>query len=122
MIPDTKLHEPADVPLRAVGVGGLIVVAITVLALLVSGWTLARERRTPAPGAELVHPLASARELPPEPRLESDPDLLLRETRAEQEARLGTYRWVDRGAGVVAIPIERAMELLVEEARREGGR
>lgn len=30
---------------------------------------------------------------------------------AEQRGRLGSYGWVDRGAGVVSIPIERAIEL-----------
>jgi hypothetical protein len=35
----------------------------------------------------------------------------LTQLRSEQEALLGSYRWIDRGAGVVGIPIERAMEL-----------
>ena len=34
---------------------------------------------------------------------------------AEQEGRLAGYRWVDRERGVVAIPIERAMELVARE-------
>jgi len=38
----------------------------------------------------------------------------LRSARAEQSAVLNEYRWVDRENGVVAIPIERAMEILVE--------
>lgn len=40
---------------------------------------------------------------------------------AEQEAALARYSWVNREAGIVTIPIERAMELVVNElhARRE---
>ncbi|WP_224366348.1 hypothetical protein [Hyalangium versicolor] len=39
--------------------------------------------------------------------------------RAEQGARLETYGWVDRGAGIIHVPIERAMEqVLAEEGRR----
>ena len=34
---------------------------------------------------------------------------------AEQQTQLHTYRWVDRQRGVVAIPIERAMELVARE-------
>jgi hypothetical protein len=41
-----------------------------------------------------------------------------RELRAAQLSRIREYRWVDRQAGVVAIPIERAMELIVEEHSR----
>ena len=37
-----------------------------------------------------------------------------------QQARLAEYRWVDEKKGVVAIPIDRAMELVVAEY--EGGR
>jgi hypothetical protein len=32
----------------------------------------------------------------------------------EERAALTTYGWVDRKSGVVRMPIERAMELLVE--------
>jgi hypothetical protein len=34
---------------------------------------------------------------------------------AEQRESLAGYRWVDRDAGVVSIPIDRAMRLVVEE-------
>jgi hypothetical protein len=37
----------------------------------------------------------------------------------ESTAQLEGYRWVDREAGTVAIPIERAMELVVEEQSGE---
>jgi len=35
--------------------------------------------------------------------------------RLEQEVQLSEYRWVDRDQNVVAIPIERAMELVASE-------
>ena len=38
----------------------------------------------------------------------------LQQAREEGEALLDGYRWVDRDNGVVAIPIERAMELTVD--------
>jgi hypothetical protein len=38
----------------------------------------------------------------------------------EQEEKLASYGWVDREKGVVRIPIERAMELLVNEAKEKG--
>src|SRR4051812_17895202 len=40
---------------------------------------------------------------------------------AEQKASLNGYRWVDKGKGVVAIPIERAKELVVEGLRAQPG-
>ncbi len=42
--------------------------------------------------------------------------------RAQQQARLNGYGWVDEGAGVARIPVERAMELVADEqARRHEG-
>lgn len=46
----------------------------------------------------------------------------LRSLRSEHLEQLNSYRWVDREAGVVAIPIDRAMELMVQEARSETNR
>jgi len=45
------------------------------------------------------------------------PPVEIQQYRAEQESRLHGYEWVDTEAGVVAIPIERAMEIVVREAR-----
>jgi protein SCO1/2 len=51
----------------------------------------------------------------PTPRVESDPPRDLAEYRREQRARIEGYRWIDRKAGVVHIPIERAMEILEQQ-------
>jgi hypothetical protein len=36
----------------------------------------------------------------------------------EQEQRLDSYGWVDRKAGTIHVPIDRAMELLVQEQKK----
>lgn len=46
----------------------------------------------------------------------------LRRLRAEQIQSLSEYRWVDAENGIVAVPIDRAMDLVVREARQAGGR
>jgi len=52
-----------------------------------------------------------------EKKAASNPAQELITLRAEQLQKLHEYRWVDQPAGVAAIPIERAMELVVREAR-----
>lgn len=47
-------------------------------------------------------------------------DTALMQARAEQAEKLTGYRWIDRKAGVVAIPIERAMELVAQEQAGRG--
>lgn len=108
-------HETSDANVRAilgVGVGLLIVlgiafVAITLLVGSYAGQPLALNR---LPGlAPQPTPI-----LPPEPRLQVEPGQELRQYLAQQEQRLHSYGWVDRQAGVVRIPIERAIDLLAQ--------
>jgi hypothetical protein len=48
------------------------------------------------------------------PRLQSAPLPDLQALRQEKSAMLNQYRWIDRDHGVVQIPIEHAMQLMVE--------
>jgi hypothetical protein len=65
--------------------------------------------------AEHPPPIALEREaLFPEPRLQLAPREDLRALRAWEEAALNSYGWIDRTAGVVRLPIERAMDLIVQ--------
>jgi hypothetical protein len=86
--------DPGAGATALVGVAGALCVVLAVLGLeLLYHHTAerARRERDSAPPAEL----SAVR-------------------RAEQEL-LESYRWIDRQRGIVAIPVERAMELLLEE-------
>ena len=48
------------------------------------------------------------------PRLQIVPAADLASFRSREEAELNSYGWINRTAGVVRIPIERAMELVLE--------
>jgi hypothetical protein len=50
----------------------------------------------------------------PEPRLEENERTELRSYADEEQQRLATYDWVDKDKGIVRIPIDRAMELIVQ--------
>jgi hypothetical protein len=52
---------------------------------------------------------------PPAPRLEAQPGQDLAAYRVVEQAKLSTYRWVDRQAGLVAIPIDRAMDVVAQQ-------
>jgi hypothetical protein len=62
------------------------------------------------------------RDREPEPALNVRDDLYdqLRRLRKSEEETLTTYGWVDRKAGVVRIPIERAMQLVAERGVPKG--
>lgn len=119
-------HETTDASVRAVFVFGAGLLAsgilIHVLVWLLFRHFAAAEAHRFAP----QYPMAISQEqlLPPEPRLQTNPREDLRELRAREDALLATYGWVDRNAGVVRIPIERAMKLVLERGlpAREGTR
>lgn len=52
------------------------------------------------------------REIPDGPVLQSSPEGELEAMRAEMEAHLESYAWIDPEAGIARIPIERAMRAL----------
>lgn len=107
-------HEGRDVhikPLLILGIG-LIVVSVGVLLLV--EWTFdvlsarrAQQNVPPSALAEASRPF-------PQPHLQIAPAQALRKLRAEEDAVLSSYAWVDRANGIVRIPIERAIDLLVE--------
>jgi hypothetical protein len=61
-----------------------------------------------------MHPLAAPHAEPPAPRLQPVPSVEYQAFRAQQDAAVSAYRWIDRTNGVVQIPIERALELVSE--------
>jgi hypothetical protein len=52
--------------------------------------------------------------MPPEPRLQESPRQDLKAMRAQEDWELNHYFWMDKNKGTVAIPIERAMEILAQ--------
>ena len=56
-----------------------------------------------------------AGELPPGPNLLTNEPANLKNFRASEDTALTSYGWIDRNAGTVRIPIEKAKELLMEK-------
>jgi hypothetical protein len=109
-------HEERDVSARAIALSALtlavVCAVVFVLMQVLFNFFAAREsRHTVAPS-----PLAGAYGLkqPPEPRLQTSPLEDLQALRARAAAALDSYAWVDREAGVVRLPIERAIAVLAE--------
>ncbi|HZT77170.1 MAG TPA: hypothetical protein VFA27_10960 [Vicinamibacterales bacterium] len=109
-------HEESDVNVRglfAFAVGLTLVVAFVAFVVwLLFQFYSVRESRKTTP----EFPLATEQEnrLPPEPRLQTNPRQDLSDLRSQEDQILTSYGWVDRNAGVVRIPIDRAMKLTLE--------
>lgn len=68
------------------------------------------EQRPTAPAVALADPRSG----PPWPRLQAKPEAELIAMRREMAARLEGWGWVDREAGIVHLPIDRAMAWVLE--------
>jgi hypothetical protein len=120
-------YELRDVDVGALMRPALVLFVVIVLTFVSMYWMQRlfewRHTRADQEAAELARQWP--REAPPEPRLQMDPPSELARLRAEEEKQLDGYAWVDRGTGVVRIPVERAIDILAERglpAREEGGR
>ena len=112
-------HERRDVSVATVvkwGAGVLGLVVFTVAAMwLMLRQLQAHEEHESAPAS----PLASyGPQEPPQPRLQTDARGDLESLRASEQKQLESYGWIERDAGTVHIPIDRAMSLLTQ---RRGG-
>lgn len=123
--PRTAGHETRDAsiaPIVLTGAGLALTVAI--VGLVVYGVFQYLE----------THPVTSARanpmsaeesQIPPAPRIEEHPAIEIQQLHAQENSILSTYGWTDKKAGVVRIPIDRAMELQLERGfptRKETGK
>jgi len=91
-----------------------------VLALFAAFMVVVREFYRPDPSAPQN---AAAENLPAELAWRATPaarQAALQELRQQEAAQASSYAWIDRNAGVVQLPIDRAMELTVQQygARR----
>ena len=118
-------HDTHDVPARPLLVSLLLLAAGCAGALLLMRWSFdlleARARAKDRPG----HPLASEHQTPPPPRLQADPPAEYADFAAAERELLEQPGWIDPDAGVVRLPVERALELVLEEGlpvRKEGPR
>jgi hypothetical protein len=138
---ETKNTIPphGDYERRDIGVGGVLYFLAglaacgVIIYFIVNGVFSYLNKRYEAeqqPVSPLVtNRIPDARHLPPEyhgdyekylrqnfpaPQLEINERTELNEIRLREEDTLSTYGWVDQKAGVVRIPIDRAMDLLVQ--------
>lgn len=108
-------YEVSDARVGALLKWGTVLAAVTagsfaLMLFFVALLTDVAERSEEAPPPMMAKGL----QVPPEPRLQWRPNDDLGKLRAEEEAKLHGYGWVEKGDGVARIPIERAIEILAE--------
>lgn len=113
---DGQTYERSDLSAGPI-VWAMLLGSVVIALVFVAMWVLTdvyatHEARQSAP----AHPLASTagRKQPPAPRLQPDPVKDMAALRASEDALLHNYGWLDKAAGKVRIPIDRALELVAQ--------
>jgi hypothetical protein len=109
-----RSHETSDANIRNLIIFGVGLSLLVVGGLLVSGivfhYFVGHQDLGPP-----ASPFENVRMLPPEPRLQVSAPKDLKQYQAAQGEILNSYGWVDQKAGVVRIPIDRAMDILLQK-------
>lgn len=108
-------YERTDANIRGLAAfaGGLVLLMLVGMFAMRLLYVQMAERQVQTD--PVLSPLAAQLpEHPPDPRLQVMPAAELQRIRAEEQEKLTGYGWVEPNAGVVRIPVERAMELVIE--------
>ncbi len=117
-------YDRSDLSARGV-VSFLIGLAITLVLIHIVIWGFLRyfshnQLVSPPPSAAIVTPANQTGKLGdptlrfPAPTLQPDPTADMNKFRAAEEEQLNSYGWVDKSAGVMHIPVERAIDIVAQ--------
>ena len=114
-------HERKDADVFSLAlIATMLLLSIGVCLLVCWGILHALNRNRAAHEPKRAGAVGQTRPVPG-PRLLVHPGVEWNKVRAQEEAKLNSYGWVDRPAGTVRMPVRRAMQLLVERGLPEVG-
>jgi hypothetical protein len=102
--------RPGYIAFFGIGLSVVLGIAVVIASLIVH-YKMVQQARQDTP----IPRLARERETMPGTPLQVDAPNELRRMRAAEQAALNSYGWVDKDAGIVRIPVERAMEILAKK-------
>lgn len=112
-------YEASDLTPRSIGIFLLALAAMILGVLVVSVWVYDYSADRLG-GTEAPSPLAKPA-APSGPRLQVSAPKDTQELRAAEDGILKSYGWVDPAAGVVRIPIDRAIQRFLERGLPAAG-
>lgn len=119
---DKSHGTPANSPgyeTRDANTGGvlnfLVIMAVVLVLTGLIAWGVFRYFATQARQNAATSPFADTRPLPLGPQLQVTPREDWLQYRQSQQQNLETYSWVNKEKGIVSIPVEQAMDILVKK-------
>ena len=107
-------YEHADANVRSLYRYGTVLAILIVAVMFAMNATYRFFAKIESLGPP-ASPFENVRVLPPAPRIQPHPGLDLKSYCAAEQQQLSSYGWVDQHNGLVRIPVERAMEMVLQK-------
>lgn len=119
---DNHDHERQDVDVPALFTIALLLLlsCLTIFVVVTVMMHYFKVHQPAVTSGQANIPIVGAPEFP-QPRLLIKPGSSFAELRAAEDSELNSYGWVDRKSGIARIPIDRAMQMLLERGLRDVG-
>jgi len=115
MIPTHRGHETRDFNIRVVALFAMSLAILLAGSLALTAWLLDIFEVTPEGYAPLGAPIATTPPRPPGPRLQTAPRGDMQEMLRVENTQMQSYGWVDRAAGIARMPIDQAIQAVLEQ-------
>jgi hypothetical protein len=109
-----EAYEHSDAHVRGLLQSGAWLIAVLVVVFFSMAWLFGFYGKVQSLGKP-ASPFENARVLPPAPRLQVEPRAELHAYCEQQVNLLNSYGWADEHNGVVRIPVDRAIELTLQQ-------
>ena len=106
-------HEKTDAGVHAAGILGGAFIILLIFGI-VTGYLAFRFFDSPESVGPPASPLSSGRVIPKGPRLQVNADDDLVDYLDREQQALDSYGWLDQKAGVVRVPIDQAMDVVLK--------
>ena len=107
-------HEQRDANVKLITWFAVGLVVCAIIIHLVTGW-LYKVFKDDYPSPDAPSRIAlDAKPIAPAPQLQTNAQVDLAKYEDEENKKLNSYGWLDKRAGVIHVPIERAIDLLVQ--------
>lgn len=118
--PDGAGYEVEDASIKEIVFTGVGLAVGTIIVCFAVAGLFKVLTATVGTGAPATSQIPTVQTFPPGPRLQEKPWLELQSLRQREDQMLTTYGWVDKNTGTVRIPIDLAMDMVIERGLPAG--
>ncbi len=109
-----KNYEESDAQFRGIFWSGIGLFAVIGFSFLIIIGLFNFLENWQGKSSKPVSPLAESQQPPAGPRLQVDPESELIQFKVIEDSLINTYGWIQKEAGVVRIPVDEAMKLMLQ--------